>query len=267
VKGPDRLSFVRFTRRSTFTLIELLVVIAIIAILAALLMPTLRRAMESAKSVKCVSNQHQLYLGISLYGHDRGVYPFGYESPSISDLSYRLNPYLGRGTGDTRNAGGESRSPCIICPSHGWKYTVDTNKMHYSINAQLAGRYQQGGAMNGNLTPVHPRKYPYDSRTTEIILFADGGQGASAGSDITLWAMAGWDSAYSAATAETVIPAYEDSDVNVLSAGVVTFRHKSREAANVCFVDGHIEALKRNQLKQKHVRLNAPVYTFDSWSP
>lgn len=63
-------------RRPGFTLVELLVVIAILAVLASMLLPALSQAKEKARQTTCTSNQHHIYLAITMYLQDNNeTYP------------------------------------------------------------------------------------------------------------------------------------------------------------------------------------------------
>ncbi|MBI1338091.1 MAG: prepilin-type N-terminal cleavage/methylation domain-containing protein [Phycisphaera sp.] len=57
-----------------FTLIELLVVVTIIALLVSILLPAVGRARYAARIVKCMSNQKQVYLGVTIYTSDNHNY-------------------------------------------------------------------------------------------------------------------------------------------------------------------------------------------------
>jgi prepilin-type N-terminal cleavage/methylation domain-containing protein/prepilin-type processing-associated H-X9-DG protein len=81
-----------------FSLIELLVVIAIIAILAGLLLPSVARAKEQARTIQCMSNVRQMTLGLKLYVDQYGRYPLAIGPGPNPDYAQSwqdaLAPYL-----------------------------------------------------------------------------------------------------------------------------------------------------------------------------
>jgi prepilin-type N-terminal cleavage/methylation domain-containing protein len=77
---------ISMSRRTGFTLVELLVVIGIIALLIAILLPALNRAREAANRVACLSNQRQIYMAAVIFaGEHRDMLPPGthWSEPSI----------------------------------------------------------------------------------------------------------------------------------------------------------------------------------------
>ena len=75
------------SRLSAFTLIELLVVISIISLLISILLPSLSRAREQAKSVYCLARLKEFGNAIATYENmSGGMSPAAEWSPAAADL-------------------------------------------------------------------------------------------------------------------------------------------------------------------------------------
>jgi prepilin-type N-terminal cleavage/methylation domain-containing protein len=74
-----------------FTLIELLVVLGIIGVLAGLMLPSLSRANERARQIKCLSNGRQLGVVVMLYHDDhQQEFPPSTDYTASTDLPERI---------------------------------------------------------------------------------------------------------------------------------------------------------------------------------
>ena len=135
---------------SGFTLVELLVVVGIIALLISILLPSLNRAREAARNIKCSANLRSIGAGIEIYKVDyKGMFPAAYtyagkyqqDVPAYPTAGYvHWSSYLfGRKQkNDTDQQAYKSTEgwQAFVCPSMGNAGLPPTNT--YPAN-QLAG--------------------------------------------------------------------------------------------------------------------------------
>jgi prepilin-type N-terminal cleavage/methylation domain-containing protein/prepilin-type processing-associated H-X9-DG protein len=118
-----------------FTLIELLTVIAIIGILAAIIIPTVGKVRESARTAKCISNLRQIGAAQLLYANDnKGLFTPIYGTQGNITWLERIKPYLSsRGNEDVRNV-----DAIINCPARTPIEDPNAAVPSYGINEALA---------------------------------------------------------------------------------------------------------------------------------
>ncbi|MBN8525513.1 MAG: type II secretion system protein [Planctomycetes bacterium] len=212
---------------SAFSLIELLVVLVIIAVLAGMLLPALRQVRETARTSQCASNLRQTGLFIDEYSNDNdGRFPGSGQSTGSVSWHNILNMELlvDHGTQIYRYDQWD-KSP-LRCPN------LDRSVPY--LRCWAMNYYANGGTYGGvyygfDVTPPSTRGPQYASWTRYSL-------GASV--------------ARFPKRSKTVLIADSNGDQIYDANGILSgARHgPGRSAANVLFMDGHVETMHKSRL-------------------
>jgi len=208
--------------RDGFSLIELMVVIAIIAILAALLLTALSQSMRRARQIHCVSNLHQVGIGIQNFVANNHAYP-SLEGGTNGDNSGIWFVQLERGGFDNSKPGTNFFSEGVWhCPSNRgreWSYAYNTYgvaPIGYNGPAAMNPKYAALGLYGAyhpgslSITPVTESEVVSPSQMMAV------GDSVVGGID------------------------FMRQDLKYLEQHGASARHRGR--LNVVFCDGHVES-------------------------
>ena len=213
-----------------FTLIELLVVIAIISLLVSILLPSLNKAKELAKSVICLTNVKNIGTAAILYTSDYEGYFFPhydyrdrngdnildgptwmYDGPTrgINQTPFFGRFYLGPDVIDGPSRGKGSVYDCPL-----WDGTFSGDHSDYGYNM----------AVGPNLTYYPALNIESVARPTDLVMFADA-LSYVISPDSGYWSY--WD-------------------------GIDGVRYHPDDRYNVVFADGHAETLGQGDLEDSN---------------
>ncbi|MGN6725834.1 MAG: DUF1559 family PulG-like putative transporter [Tepidisphaeraceae bacterium] len=245
--------------RSAFTLVELLVVIGIIALLISILLPALNKAREAGRTIVCAANLRQIGVAHAMYQTD-------FKGQCLS-ASMKTN---GTDTTDLRwwrvlrNDHYLRSDKVFLCPADQFATKLDDLHCSYGINSGLFGQsqnlYKDGNTQTVRVKITQLQKMP---NVSNVVAFSEtvsddtspkfqtspvrnNSFQLSAVSGLYMWPV---DPLPSSGSYQYLYP--------------VGVKHNGR--ANVLFVDGRVETVKAQDLKQWD-KYWSPVQYYSWWT-
>lgn len=213
--------------KNRFTLIELLVVIAIIAILASMLLPSLKKARDTAKTAICANNQKQLILGVMGYHQEYDEWQLSYYSTWEGDnyiwswvlATCELIPSRPQPRVWLPDWTRAPKLNSLTCPSNKYlPYDQIENSVNYCIN------YSSG------TDPTNLKKINYVKKPVTTLLFNDTNNNTGYNPDRCYYATGNWSGYFDVSNASYTVGDYHSN------------------GSNIAFYDGHVGWGKRGTL-------------------
>ena len=233
-------------KKQAFTLIELVVVISIIALLLSILMPSLQRARESARTVVCKSQMRQIGLVSIMYSDNNddhicpAVGPYKRRTPEVERYWYaKFLPYVSTATA--------KKGKLFTCPSDKKPREIIAGDMTYAISYSYPDYFGDMGR-SGWDTPGSPYgliKRSQIRKTFAAVVLLDANH-----QDEAPWSYKHWDlmtfqlGAWGSRIGWYSIPfqsGYPGVEVPWTWAAL---RHANK--SNAVLVDGHVETFTPN---------------------
>ncbi len=218
---------IRSSRKSAFTLIEMLVVSAIISLLISLLVPVISSVIERGKATQCKSNLRTMAQAVSIYlVENKGFFP-----PALVQSGGETQGWDFFSTGSGSN---QELEPGWIWEEYGVNHMLQCPSFKGSDNWQgedYTGYNYNSSYLGGMKTEMRGRVL-LDVPSSNILqvktpastaMFGDGEYASGANKFM-----------------RSPNPGELDAGFSGRSAGTQGFRHNGR--TNVVFVDGHVES-------------------------
>jgi len=219
-------------QRKAFSLIELLVVISIISLLMGILLPSLNRARQQARSIFCLNNLRQMVIAANSYACSYDDhYPLAYYTERINGIRYYYSWDFTTWKDWSTSPPSENVEPGLLwqgetiekvqqCPSfkgsHNWFADPYTG---YNYNTSYIGRDE-------TVSPPNSAKTTEVRRPSETAIFGDGQYSAGANK----FMRAPFSNPRDASFSDTG-----------RAAGTQGYRHLYK--TNVAFCDGHVQSI------------------------